>query len=210
MEKIIGHYLLKSKYLILQWCGERNVIDSRADVKALEDQLLVVARETDVKLLPAYASVPSHQLLADIRAIQQSLEDLMDHDKATYKSSFGTVELNGGLVLSNDLVLEVLTREIVESNGIRIVQVKKPDYLGRSQWSFRYDGHKIEAAIHDKEWLGRFQSRLVDVRPGDSLKVDMHEKIYYGYEGEIVHRHYAINGVIDVIRPSSWSQVDLF
>jgi hypothetical protein len=209
-KKIVGHFLVKAKYLILRWCEERDAIDSRQDVKGLQEQLLAAAEETDIKLFPAYSSMQPTELLADIKLIQESLAPLQEGDKVTFTGCGESVVLNENLILSEELVRDLLTREVVDSNSIQVIQVKKPDYLGRSQWSFRYDGHKIEASIQDKEWLGKFQTRLVDVRPGDSLKVDLHEQLYMGYDGEIVHRYYLIDYVIEVIKPPLWRQSDIF
>lgn len=100
-----------------------------------------------------------------------------------------------------------LTKEIVKSSGKRVVKVKKPDYLGKSMWGLQYDGRAIEAKIVDLDWLARFQSRQIDVRPGDSLRVILYEEISYGYDNEVVHRHYEIEKVDDVIRPPSQNKI---
>lgn len=62
-------------------------------------------------------------------------------------------------------------------------------------WGFVYDGKSTEVKITHNEWLYEFQSRRLSVNPGDSLKVTLYEKISYGYEGEIVHKHYEIEKV---------------
>ncbi|MDO9312640.1 MAG: hypothetical protein Q7T85_13280 [Nitrosomonas sp.] len=87
---------------------------------------------------------------------------------------------------------EVLTQEVIKSSGVKIIKVKKPDYLGQSMWGFVYDGKFIEAKITHNEWLYEFQSRRLSVNPGDSLKVTLYEEISYGYEEEIVHKHYEL------------------
>ena len=48
-----------------------------------------------------------------------------------------------------------------------ILAVKKPDYLGDSKWDLRHGKRPISARIEDGAWLRRFQSREVDVRPGN-------------------------------------------
>lgn len=209
-KRILGHYLLKSKYLILAWCADSKDVVSKASVDALEDQLAVEAANTDIKLLPAYGRIPTDRLLNDVQNVQAALRLLDDADKAFYESRVGRVRLDPGLEISPDLVREILTREVLRSHAITTVLVKKPDYLGRSQWAFQFQGHKVEASIRDKGWLGRFQSRLLDVRPGDSLKVDLAQETFYGYDGSVIHRQYAIDQVIDVIKPPSWGQSDAF
>ena len=68
-------------------------------------------------------------------------------------------------------------------------------------WGFVYDGRAIEAKITHEEWLIRFQARKADVKPGDSIKVILYEEISYGYEAEVVHRHYEIEKVFEIIKP---------
>lgn len=207
---IVGHFLLKAKYLILRWCEDRDTLVSRSNVEELTQIIANEATNTGVKVLPAYGPLQPDALLSDVQAIQQSLAVLDENDRATYVSSYGRVHMNPRLVLSAELVREILTRHVVKTHQITLMRVKKPDYLGRSQWSFQYSGHRIDASILDKEWLGRFQARLVDVRPGDSLKVDLTHEIFYGYLDEIIHQQYTVNHVIDVVRPELWTQSDAF
>ena len=72
-------------------------------------------------------------------------------------------------------------------------------------WGFVYDGKSIDAKITHDEWLYEFQARKLPVNPGDSLKVTLYEEISYGYEGEIVHRHYEVEQVHEVIKPPTQS-----
>ena len=126
---------------------------------------------------------------------------------ASYEYNGNSVPLNKDLNISNEVVREVLTKEVVKSSGERVLKVKKPDYLGTSKWQFKYDGRAIEAKITDSEWLGMFQGRKEDVRPGDSLRVLLYEEISYGYDGEVVHRHYEIEKIYEVIRPPTQGQI---
>ncbi len=200
-KKIIGHFLLRSKKTILVWCAGKNEIKSIESVKALEGQLLKLAEETELKNFPAYAPIPVETLLSDIGKVQESLQHLEGDDKATYKFNNEEIGLNRELVISNEVVREVLTQEIIKSSGTKILKVKKPDYLGQSMWGFVYDGRAIDAKITHEEWLIDFQSRKVDVKPGDSIKVVLYEEISYGYEAEVVHRHYEIEKVFEIIKP---------
>jgi hypothetical protein len=209
-KRLLGHYLLKSKYLILSWCADSSEVVSKASVDALEAELATEAANTDIKLLPAYGRIPTDRLLGDVQNVQAALLHLDEADKAFYESSIGRVRLDASLELSPELVREILTKEVVRSHAITTVLVKKPDYLGRSQWAFQFQGHKVEASIRDKEWLGRFQARHLDVRPGDSLKVDLAQETFYGHAGDVIHQQYAIDQVIDVIKPSIWGQADAF
>lgn len=200
-KRIFGYFLLRSKYAVLEWLKDRNEITHREDVRVLESEITKIAEETNLKQLPAYSAPKAEVLLSDIHSVQESLSNLLEEDRATYRYGSNEIPFNRELNISNEIVREVLTKEVVKSSGKRIVKVKKPDYLGLSMWAFQYDGRAIEAKITDLDWLAKFQSRVEDVRPGDSLSVMLYEEISYGYEGEIVHRHYEVEKVYDVIHP---------
>ncbi len=204
---IFGHLLLHSKYTILEWLNNRTEITHREDVMVLENQLVKIAEETDLKLLPAYAAPSAEMLLSDIHSVQESLEYLLEEDSASYKYGDKKVNFNRDLNISNEIVREVLTKEIVKSSGKRIIKVKKPDYLGQSMWAFQYDGKSIEAKIVDSTWLAKFQGRAAEIKPGDSLSVMLYEEISYGYEGEVVHRHYEVENVYEIIKPPTQQNI---
>lgn len=207
-KKILGHFLLRAKYILLEWLNSTTKISHRDDVRVLENKLLLAAEETGLKQIPAYTAPRAEVLLSDILSIQESLEALEEADTVTYLYAERRIKINRDLTISNEIVREVLTKEVVKTSAKRTVKVKKPDYLGKSMWDLQYDGRAIEAKISDHDWLAKFQSRKADVRPGDSLRVTLYEEISYGYEGEIVHRHYEIEKVDDIIHPQNQVKMD--
>jgi hypothetical protein len=106
-------------------------------------------------------------------------------------------------------VRELVTRETLETESIRIIKVKKPDYLGKSKWGFKYSGHLIEAKILDEGWLTQFHNRRVELQPGDSLRVLLREQVSYGYDNEIVHVEYDVVEVQEVIQAPKFIQGNL-
>lgn len=200
VKKVIGHFLFKAKHKILDWCSERDSIKDREEVKQLEAEIHALAEQSDIKVLPAYASLETATLLSDINSIKGALECLENKDFATFKSPLGASEYNPALTVSEVVVRELITRETIASEGERILKVKKPDYLGSSKWEFKYGGHMIEVKVLDGEWLNRFQNNQELVHPGDSLRVILHEEVSYGYDNEIVHTDYEVVQVVEVIR----------
>lgn len=84
-------------------------------------------------MLPAYAKVEIATLLSDISATKMALDYLSDNDRATLSSPVGISTYNAQLIVSNDVVREIVVRQILSSLGERILKVKKPDYLGASK-----------------------------------------------------------------------------
>lgn len=209
-KKVIGHYLHKAKHKIIDWCSGRNKIEDLKEIKQLEGEILELAEETNIKHLPAYVPIETNVLLSDISSIKNSLGNLEDGDSATFISQERTSQFNKNLVISEDIIRELMTREIIISESEKILKVKKPDYLGSSKWIFKYSGHLIDAKILDETWLKKFQTKDVSVQPGDSLRVTLKEETLYGYDSEIVHINYEIPKVIDVIPVPKMIQGDLF
>lgn len=200
VKKVIGHFLLKAKHRVLDWCSERDAISSREEIKLLETDIHALAEQSDIKLIPAYAPVEVATLLSDISAIKDALNYLGARDHASLQSSEGRSDYNPDLVVSDAMVRDLVTRETIAAKGERILKVKKPDYLGTSKWGFKYAGHMIEAKVLDDPWLRKFQENRQPVNPGDSLRVILSESVAYGYDSEIVHTEYEVVQVLDVIQ----------
>jgi len=209
IKKVIGHFLLKAKHHILDWCAERNEIKNRDEIKLLESDIHNLAEQTDIKLLPVYSPIETSTLLSDIISIREALDHLCASDNASFSSPMGNSSYNPRLVISELLVRELVTRETIVTESIRIVKVKKPDYLGSSKWGFKYSDHLIDAKIIDELWLKKFQNREIDLHPGDSLRVLLKENISYGYDNEIVHAEYEVIKVHEVIKMPKLVQSNL-
>ena len=205
----VGQYLQQAKHKVVDWCTGKNEIKDRTEVQQLQKQILQLAEKTDVNHLPAYAPLETEALLSDINSIQESLSYLEKGDNATLNSQQGTSNFNPSLQVSPIIVREMLTKENIENVGIRILKVKKPDFLGNSKWSCKYKGTSYDAAINDKQWLIKFQNRLVNLQPGDAIKAKVREIVSYGYYGEIVNTDYEVLEVIEVLHAQRLTQRDL-
>jgi len=89
------------------------------------------------------------------------------------------VSFNKSFSFTNEIVEEILTKEIIESQSIMILKVKKPDYLGDSKWEFKYENRKLEAKIKNSKWLSDYQQGKIDIRPGSSLRASIRTIVKY-------------------------------
>ena len=80
--------------------------------------------------------------------------------------------------------------------------VKKPDYLGTSQWEFRHGKKPISANIEHEDWLKRFHNREYDIRPGDALKCHATIEFIYGYDNELIKEKHTITEVKEIWKQS--------
>jgi hypothetical protein len=195
---LVGQYLVKAKYRVIDFISKKTHISNLAEVRRLEAELLDLARQTDVKWIPAYTPPETRSILAGIQAVAGSLSHLIPEDRARYITFDDRVEFNLTFAIAPETIEELLTSQSLSTEGEMILKVKKPDYLGESMWGFRHGSRGIEVKILHKEWLEDFHKRNVDIRLGDSLRVIMKTTNRYDDTGELTGTTYEITKVLNV------------
>jgi len=206
-KKAVGHYLVRGKYFLLDFIKDRGTISDREDIVLMQDNLQQLAEETEVNRLPAYSPPEPKRLMNNLGRVTSALSHLTEKDSAFYEGSDGkVVPFNMTFSIEATKLEEILTKEVLEHSEVRILQVKKPDYIGSSQWEFRYEGQVLFAKFEDEYWLKLFQNRDKDVRPGDSLRVNLRVEVSYGHDNEVIATHYFITEVIAIVPPPTQHQ----
>lgn len=199
IQPIIGHFLVRTKHKVIDWCAEKNEIIDKNEVKQLQSGIKQIAAETDIKHIPMYTEPDAESLLIDINSIRNSLITLEDDDYVNMQSDQGISNFNKRMEISAELICEYLTKEKITSEGEKILKVKKPDYLGTSMWSFKYQNKAVDAKIVDEKWLKDFQSKNITLLPGDSIRAFVREEVSYGHNNEVVHLHFEILQVLEIL-----------
>lgn len=212
IKKAIGSFLVKGKHKLLKALEDKKELKNLDDIRYLEKELATIAQETGVQGLPMYCPIPIQILLKNMSKFYEATSVLLPRDSVIYISPEGEVIISQGLNLSEQKIEELLTRETVESKNEMILKVKKPDYLGQSKWDVQYNGKTIQAKIIDFDWLEKFQNRVIDVRPGDSLRAIVIVEVRYSYDNTVISEHYTISKIIEVIKSEvlSFKQNNLF
>lgn len=188
----------------------KTTISNLDEIKPIEDQIYSLAENTGIRWLPTYSRIQPRELLEGIQSISSSLANLGPEDDATYITPIEEAKFNLSFKLAPDSIEDLLSKEILTSQNEMILKVKKPDYLGESMWDFRFGDRVIQVGISDKEWLDRFQSRKIDIKPGDSVRGIIQVSHKYDYDGELIGIHFDMNKVIDVIHTPNQEQLDMF
>jgi len=206
---ILGKYLLEAKHWILKHIKDKENLKGEK-LKVLQDKLQEIAEETKVRKIPSYAPVKREKLVEFSIKTLESTSVPTEKDKAKYVSRCGQITLPKGPVISDEAREEMLTEKNIVDETQLVLRIKKPDYLGESKWMFQWEKHPMEAKIEDKEWLSRFQTREILVRPGDSLKVRVRTEIKKGYDDKDISVRYDILKVLQVIPATDAKQSNFF
>ena len=197
-KQLIGLYLVKCKYIILE---KMNDEPDRTSIISLRQEIQKAASETDVRHLPAYAEPRRSDLLKGIKNFQSVKDRLSDGDRA-YIETTNTPRLDLNLTARWDIntiqELSTTQRQVSTSDNMILI-IKKPDYLGDSKWDLRHGDRSISAKIEDMTWLKSFQAREVNVMPGDALRCRVRNETAYGLDNEVVSENFYIEEVHEVI-----------
>jgi hypothetical protein len=197
---LIGQFLVRAKKACIDYTNGTTTITNITDIKPLENTINLLAEQANVKLLPAYNPIKPRELLEGMKDMSESLSYLTEGDKVNYITpSDGESRFNLTFKLTPDHIEDLITKEILTSDGVKILKVKKPDYLGESMWDFKHGNNSLQANILDKEWLSNFQTGQVLVVPGDSLKVNIREENKYDHNNYLIGQHFQVNEILEVI-----------
>lgn len=198
-QEIIGSFLLKTKYCILEYLAKNDKFSSFGDLQILTNRIDEIMPPASAIFIPTKTNPLT--IIRGIKEFQSSLTKLSKTDRAFLLASDKKVEINKDFYLPDNIEKEFFTKEVVFNTSDMVLQVKKPDYLGESQWQFRVkDLPFFYAKITDKQWLDDFHKRKIDLRPGDSIEAKVIEEISLSHENVILEQKYEIKKVYSVIQ----------
>lgn len=195
---IIGRYLVRAKYAYVKWANKE---EGERTLRTLAQDLRKIAEETDVKRFPDYAPPSTAQIAEATKAVEQAKSFLIEGDKISYiVPDEPPADFDLAVKWTDEQLHHMLVKETVNGeNQPMTLIVKRPDYLGQSKWDFRHGRRQISANIADGEWLRSFQTRKIDVRPGDALRCLVNVEHHYGYDNELISETYMITQVVEVL-----------
>jgi hypothetical protein len=205
----VGKYLVRAKHAYIRWANrsepERTLMD-------LGREILSIAKETDVLQMPIYGAPPIQELVEAAKEVEAAKSPLIPgEDKISYISP-GETDVDFDLTVRwapEDLISLAVKETAKFENMPMTLIVRRPDYLGSTKWDFRHGGRQISARIDDREWLSLFQSRKIDVRPGDALKCLVTAEHSYGYDNELIRDNITVTKVIEILE-NNYLQLGLF
>lgn len=207
---MVGRYLLAAKYAFIEWVNDEEERGRPGSLSDLRKRILELAHSTEVHKIPAYGVPSAADLLESTKDVARALSPLSPRDRVRYISDSGNSDFNVTLDWNNLDIQKLAVRETITSPpSPMILAVKRPDYLGTAQWEFRLGKRGIKGKIEHEEWLRDFQSRRIDVRPGDALRCLVRHEANYGYDNDLVSETYVVVRVEEVLE-NEFRQTDFF
>jgi hypothetical protein len=201
-KKLVGKYLVDAKKLALEYLDE--AIDKEGSPPPIEDlteRLRKLAEETDVRHLPDYPPVNPARLAQPLDEIQRTKALFRPGEKLTItldRSEY-EVALSSNWLPSEYLPIPTAEQQLSNDSDMVLV-IRKPDFLGKSQWQFRHGKASLSAPIQDEDWLQQFHEGKHPVKPGDALRVRVRFEYKYDVKGDLIEQKASILVVYGVIQ----------
>ncbi|TPM14060.1 hypothetical protein [Mesorhizobium sp. B2-3-6] len=205
----VGKYLVKAKYVALQWL-DKSVGDDTPKLEDLTETIRELAAETDARHLPDYPPINPARIAQPLDAIQRVKGQFKKTEKLTVtldKSEY-QVDITKQWLPSQHLPETPIAQELSNEADMLLI-VRKLDLLGRSQWTFKHGKSSISASIDDPDWIREFHQGKHPITPGDALKVRMRFDYRYDAGGDLCDQKETIIKVYAVIHAAA-PPADLF
>lgn len=170
------------------------------DLKELAKDIDEIANEKGIKDSFNYAEPSILELAKNLNEINDAVSKLEKDEKFVIKNSKSlTEEISKGTEKINlEDVENALTTEEIKSENIVYYKIRRPDFLGDSQWDFKHGNKSLKVKILHEEWLDDFQKGKVIVVPGDSLKVKIRQNFKYNKNGYLISEKTEIIEVLEI------------
>jgi len=205
---LVGQYLVKAKHFWLSKIDTKEPLPTRESIDAISTGINEIARETNVKLLPVYKKIPAIEIARGIKMLADATAKLDQGDSVKFSSDDGDALVPSSIIIEQSKINEILSFETIQNEAVKILMVRRPDFLGDTAWEFRHEDKKYPAKIDDNEWLEEFRDGKHDIRPGDALKVKILETTSYDMNGEVVSDTRSIIKILGVIRQRRMSLIE--
>jgi hypothetical protein len=200
----VEEYLDQGKFTLVDFIRNKTtVIDE--ELTELQMKIFdIVSEKKPTPELPIYTPVSKKDLLTGIQTIQSAVSHLTeDKDGAEYIGGDGRkVYFNLTLDITPGSIEDILTKETLQNENTMLLKVKKPDYLGSSQWEFKDGKGTIDVKINDFEWLEKFRNREFVLAPGDSLLAIVETISKYDVDNNLISSRHTLSKVLDLRKSS--------
>ena len=173
--------IIAAKNAVIEYISKKEEINNKTDIENIKDAIIENTKQkipSDQTLLLESAGNGVIASYVDISL--EPYKKLSQTQEIFYTNPDGkTIKINKSCSFNTSSVEEDLSFVETIKNVQLILLVKKPDYIGESQWDFQMvsggNAYQLQGKILNKEWLEGFQNSDLPYKdmplPKDALKV---------------------------------------
>ena len=197
--KKVSTFIEKSRSKTLDFI--ENGKSSVDDLQELSRDIENIAKEQELDQTFNYGNPDILALANSINNISETTDKLAENERLIFKNSSEVTEelTNNTKKINIEEVEKALTVEEINNESTAYYKIKKPDFLGDSQWEFKHGNKSVKIKILDDNWLEKFKNGKEVVVPGDSLKVKIRQNFKYNRNGYLISEKTEIIEVLAII-----------
>jgi hypothetical protein len=195
----IKEYIEESRKATINFISSNK--SSVEDLEILNKEIIEIANKNKISETFNYAEPDLIELAKSINSINDATNELNENEGFILTNSFDNpseIIKNGSPKIDIELVEKSLTKEELVNNYETFYKIKKPDFLGDSQWEFKHGNKNIKVKILHQEWLDKFHKGDEIVLPGDSLRVKIKQTNKYNINGYLISEKIEIVEVLEI------------
>ena len=173
--------------------------DHRREWERSVQRIYTAAQQGRPKSLPPFQPPRRDKLLNSLALYERMKRRLKPGDQAYLEASNARHDVNLSVRVNPQVIAELKTARTTRSSTEETLVVKKPDFLGSSQWELYYQGHRVKVAVEDHDWLRQFQEGEIEIRPRDGLSCQLRVEDSYSRDGRWLDTRYYIDKVFSVV-----------
>jgi len=210
-KKLLGHFLLKLKYIILKALENTKELSSKGQIEAMNVEIEKEKKATFKSHQIISTEVNIYLLLAVIEPLLVLTSKLKDGESVQYQSQYGSAHIDNTVTIDKAKILWEIGDRTFENETLAILKIKKIDMLSKDPiWNFKHINKNLTAQITDTDWLRKYHNREFSLLPEDALKVRLRTIYVNNKDGKIIKPSYEIVKVIGVISPNKLNDEKLF
>lgn len=188
----LTNFLNISTQKVIEFLEGKETITDISEIDELEEEIKNEAE--GLEKFPNRFTLDRQKLVNGLSSIGSATEELHEQDQAFILLPTGTFPINKGFSFSENEAKQLLSEKVDISYDVRLLIIKKADFLGTSMWDFILNKRTVSMKMSDKEWLNKFHHREKDatVHPGDGLRCKYKITISYDRRGVALETKYEI------------------
>jgi hypothetical protein len=199
IKRQIGKFLLKGKYIALEWLDTAPEQSETPRLEDLTGKLRRLAEETDARHLPDYPPPNPKRLAQSLESIQRAKARFIPGEVLVITLGQDDYRVNTEQVWS-PIGFIADSKEHELSNELDLVlTIHTVPFIGKSKWRFKHGKRSFSAAIVDEVWLDEFHSGKHALRPNDALRVRARFEYTYDEKGALTDEVVSVIKVYGII-----------